>query len=175
LLEILKKKQTTREIADALQKGGIESVSTNFIGIVHAVLSRARKTPNSSFVKLGAYWGLKDWYPKGIVSAAAAERPAKRKKKKTQKSSAKAGSTANSPTQKPQLVHNQPGLMARLGEYLKGSPGIQFTVEGLGEKYGMQTNAMAGILARLANKGAVEKLPDGKYRYPIEHSVAAVQ
>ena len=75
--KIVKRKQTSREIADALLKGGIESTSNNFVSIVHAILDRARKSPNPTIVKLGTQWGLSGWYPKGILNNVAAANPSK--------------------------------------------------------------------------------------------------
>src|SRR5438552_9486563 len=61
-LEIVKKKQTSKEISDALQKGGMETNSKNFPQMVHSVLDRARKA-NTGIVKLDrSHWGLAAWY-----------------------------------------------------------------------------------------------------------------
>src|SRR5579863_6215867 len=49
-LQIVKRKMTTREIADALKKGGIESTSKSFPMIVHSILDRASKGPSSSIL-----------------------------------------------------------------------------------------------------------------------------
>ena len=88
-LEIVKKKQTTREIAEALQKGGMESTSKkNWFPIVHAAIVRAYKA--GGIVKVGNQWGLPGWYPKGIVAA----QPSRKRANKPRKASAKAGKQA---------------------------------------------------------------------------------
>jgi hypothetical protein len=84
-LEIVKKKQTSKEISEALQKGGMETNSRNFAQMVHSVLDRARKA-NSGIVKLDrSHWGLAAWYPAGLIrssGSASEKRPVSRKKPK---------------------------------------------------------------------------------------------
>src|ERR1700733_6023541 len=64
-LSIAKSKKTTREIADALRKGGMEKTSTNFENIVHAGVNRAMKN-TSAFLRVGKAWALPEWYPAGV-------------------------------------------------------------------------------------------------------------
>jgi len=177
LLEIVKRKLTTREIADALQRGGIESTSSNFIGIVHAVLNRARRTPNTAIVKLGSHWGLKDWYPKGIISAAAPATAKKKKKKAATKSAQGSGSNPSSEPQakKPQLVRSKikPGIL--IAHFLSTNPGKEFSAEELATRFSMNTKVAQMVLGKLISQGKVEKTSTGKYRCPIEHPIAAAQ
>src|SRR5438067_1301016 len=62
-LSMVKKKQTSAEIAEALKKGGLESTSKNFVQMVHSGLDRARLLrKNSPIVKFDrSHWGLKSW------------------------------------------------------------------------------------------------------------------
>src|SRR3984957_13537813 len=61
-LQIVKRKMTTREIAEALKKGGIESTARNFPGQVHSILIRASKPSDSPIMKLDrSFWGLAEW------------------------------------------------------------------------------------------------------------------
>ncbi len=57
-LEMMKRPQTTRKIADALEKGGILHQSKNFTATVHTSMSR-----DSKVVRVGDGWGLAAWYP----------------------------------------------------------------------------------------------------------------
>ena len=62
-LRIAKRPQTTQEIAEALQKGGVHSTSGNFVNTVYTGLTR-----NEKVVRLGrGKWSLKEWHP-GIRS-----------------------------------------------------------------------------------------------------------
>jgi hypothetical protein len=82
-LEIVKKKQTAKQIMDGLVKGGMESSRPkSFLKTVHSALTRARQAPNPPFVKVGMQWGLTSWFPKGISSGVS---PTKRGKKKAPK------------------------------------------------------------------------------------------
>jgi hypothetical protein len=70
-LAIVKRKQTSREIAEGLKKGGIESKSKSFNAQVHSILDRARKAGTGIFVKLDGHWGLAEWYPSALRAGAA--------------------------------------------------------------------------------------------------------
>jgi hypothetical protein len=169
LLAMLKKKQTTQEIADALLRGGMESTSNDFLSVVTAGLYRARKMPNSPIVKLGNHWGLKEWYPKGIVSANFAEQTKKRPKKKARKASKTASSAGDSqaPTQKV-------ATMAKIIDTIKTSSSGVLSKQDLAERFSMNPNGMAGLLTRLVNRGDLEETPHGGYRLPT-HASAVVQ
>lgn len=85
-LEIVKKKQTAKQIMDGLLKGGMESSRPkSFLKTVHSALTRARQAPNPPFVKVGMQWGLTSWFPKGISNGSA---PKKKVKKNAHKSKA---------------------------------------------------------------------------------------
>jgi hypothetical protein len=102
-LEIVKKKQTAKEIMDGLVKGGMEtSNSKSFLKTVHAALTRARQSPNPPFVKVGLQWGLTPWFPKGISSGVS---PTKKGKKKAKQNRAAAKSV--SPNTKP-IINSAP-------------------------------------------------------------------
>jgi hypothetical protein len=65
-LQIMKRKATTKEVAEALKRGGMESTSSKFQNIVHAVLNRYWKS-GGDIVKLDkSTWGLAAWYPSGV-------------------------------------------------------------------------------------------------------------
>jgi hypothetical protein len=64
-LGLVRKKQTTREITEALKVGGIESKAKKFAGNVSAVLFRLAR-PGGGIVKIQDAWGLAEWYPAGF-------------------------------------------------------------------------------------------------------------
>lgn len=63
-LKMVKKPQTTKEIAEALEKGGMLHGSGDFIQTVGSVINRRSKAADSEVanVKRGV-WGLSEWYP----------------------------------------------------------------------------------------------------------------
>jgi hypothetical protein len=167
-LEIVKKKQTASEIADALQKGGMESTSSDFLGVVKAGLNRARKLPLSPLVKLGAHWGLKSWYPKGIISGIAA--PSKKPKKK-QRKTAKAPDSKTSepaaikhPAVKPGWELTASGAKDKILEMLTINPHADFLARELAKEFGQDIRQTHLILANLVRARKIEKTGDGKYR-----------
>lgn len=157
-LEIVKKKQTSREIAEALQKGGMESTSGNFIGIVHAVLDRARKAKNASIVKLGTQWGLAGWYPKGILNNTGAGMPAKKAKKKAKKAAKASMPDAPKalPSSTPAREAAEPKVRAidRALQYLQSKPHDEHSLAEIARHLGMGekgTRLTLGLVVKAGN------------------------
>jgi len=173
-LEIVKKKQTTREIADALQKGGMESTSKDFPGIVLAVLGRARKAPKSAIVKVGNQWGLATWYPKG-VGVVAPNAPKKRGKKKQQKiakaTGQKPGSKAETkpaPAAQPvPITEKKKGAGEQIMEMLQSKPALEFTPQQIAQQVGKPVSITHLMLANLVRARKAEKTPRATYRLAI--------
>jgi len=168
-LEIVKKKQTSREIALALKKGGMETSSGNFIGIVHAVLDRSRKSPNAAIVKLGTQWGLAGWYPKGILTnAAAAASPSKKKTKKAKKVVPKAAAPNAPPEAGPAPEENPESLIF---EYAKQHLGGVIDYKQVADTLpGTHPKVVALLMGKMAKKHGWNKTTDGGY-----HIVGKVQ
>ena len=59
-LKIVGKPQKSRKIAEALENGGYQHESKNFVSTVTTVLFRKSKS-NGPFVKLNDGWGLPEW------------------------------------------------------------------------------------------------------------------
>lgn len=181
LLEISKKKLTTREIAEGLRKGGVETTSSDFPGIVHAVLKRARKAPNSSIVRVGSHWGLKEWWPKGIVSSGAPAKPQKKRKKKPAKTgkTAEASGTAPAvPKTTPQPKNSRqsaPNATKQMEMLLRSEPKAEFSAEDMAANYSLHLRVAMMLLGKLIKEGRAEKTEAGKYRYPATRQAAVVQ
>jgi len=79
-LEITKKKQKTRAICDAIQKGGIETGAKNFLSNVYTTLLR-----NKDFMRLGSYWALAEWYPTKVPAGKPTKKAKRSKRARTQK------------------------------------------------------------------------------------------
>ncbi|HEX4784725.1 MAG TPA: hypothetical protein VH350_10305 [Candidatus Sulfotelmatobacter sp.] len=176
-LEIIKKKQTSREIADALQKGGMETNSKNFPQMVHSVLDRASKA-NSGIVKLDrSHWGLATWYPASLRSAGKYQgRVAGRKKPRKGKVAAKAG--------KPPLLLAGPSAAPaakakaneRAVEYLQTQPHAEHSLEAVGQHLGMGIKGARLILGKLVKAGTVRMSAPGMYTVaPFRPTVARLE
>ena len=83
-LTIAKHKQTVKEIADALERGGLHHVSANFPATVATMISRYAKT-DPEVISVGrSEWALASWY--GNRRPKAVEPPTKKRKGKAKAS-----------------------------------------------------------------------------------------
>jgi hypothetical protein len=174
-LEIVKKKQTSKEIAEALLKGGMESTSKNFPSIVHAILDRARKAKNPALVKVDkSNWGLTGWWPKGIGSANGTQPKKSPKKKAAKKAKAEGKSAASPPAHQsaPTIVpkDNSPkeanSNAKRIMDVLRAKPGLELGLDAIAQQTGMTVRyvgLMVGNFIRGKNP-KIEKTSSGKYR-----------
>lgn len=160
-LSIVKRKQTTREIADALRKGGMETTSANFEGIVAAGIHRASKK-DGEIVKVGRAWALAAWYPSGIRAAAAKEtRKARKPRKARTQKSAKIAAKPAAPHAESNGQKNTP---ERIAELLRSNPTKVYTPQEVSQGLGIETRTAALNLGRLASRKLAEKVDSGKYR-----------
>lgn len=171
-LEILKQKQSTRQISEALVRGGMETTSKNFTSIVHAVINRARKAPNSDFVRIGSNWGLSSWYKglpvTGTPSKGRTKKKAKKAKPKQQsKSEAEVTPVVSPPAPSWTPPPAQPGIEQRVIEHMKGSPNAEFSVENLEQALGIKRQTLNMMLGRFVTKNKIEKTPLG---YKLVHA-----
>lgn len=91
-LEMVKRKQSTQEIADALERGGLPHTSTNFTNTVGTMMNRlAKADPDIARVGRGE-WGLAAWY--GNRRPKPPEPPKKRRSKKRKKAEPDAESSS---------------------------------------------------------------------------------
>lgn len=174
-LEIVKKKQTSREIAEALLKGGTESTSSNFVGIVHAVLGRARKSPDSAFVRIGNQWGLTSWYPKGILSAAAAGqgKASKKKRNKAKGVVPRAKDEKTSATAAPVQMLPTGKANERALSFIRSKPDAEHSLADIAKHLGMGERGARLILGKLVKNGAIRMSAPGTYTIVPFRSAAA--
>lgn len=63
-LKMARKPQSTREIADALERGGMTHTSQDFTQTVGSVINRRSQAIDSEIVNVKrGVWGLAEWYP----------------------------------------------------------------------------------------------------------------
>ena len=148
-LQIVKRKSTSRDIAEALRRGGMESTSSNFQGIVHAVLDRARKS-GGEIVKLDrSHWGLAEWYPAGVRTTGQEKRP-RGKKRGPKKSRAP-------------KAHPAAGIQAEIEKIF--ATGEAFSSEDVAMMLSARIQTVALICAKLVRHGQLEKREDGKFKF----------
>jgi hypothetical protein len=163
-LSIAKSKKTTREIADALRKGGMETSSTNFENIVHAGLTRTMKSAGA-FLRVGKSWALPEWYPAGVRSAAVNE---KRKPRKAKRRNTERRDSAMQilPAKAEQVMaegHHPAKLWERAVAFLKEHPNQEFTSLQLSEKFGIHAKVISMTLARPVKDGLIKMSAPGTY------------
>lgn len=155
-LELMRKKQTAREIAEGLKKGGMESKSKFFEKIVYATLDRLKKT--REVVKIRSEWGLPQWYP-ALMRASISDNGQPSKWLRT------AGSRKDQKTIARRIREmSKEGPSSSINRFLKESPGPHSSEEIQSSSGIKSIQVVTMLLGQLAKKGEVEKTADGKYR-----------
>ena len=163
-LAIVKKKQTSREIAEALKRGGMESTSKNFFGNVHSILDRARKQ-NTGIVKLDrSHWGLAEWYPAGLRSTGLPDKRIGRKKWKN-KNKASSGPVAES--RGPRTKANELAI-----EILESKKTGECSLEDMALHLGMGVKGARLILGKMVKAGKLQMSAPGMYKIARPQLVA---
>lgn len=162
-LSIVRAKQTTREIAEAMLKGGMETTSSNFENIVGAGIHRASKK-DGEIVKVGRAWALAAWYPSGIRAATAkGTRKARKALMSRKQKSVKAKiAVASQQSSTESNGHSKP--QERIAEFLRSNPTKIYTPREVSQELGIEINPTLLTLGRLAAKKVAEKIESGKYR-----------
>ena len=160
-LEIVKKKQTSKEIALALLKGGMETASKDFPSIVHAILDRARKGNNPALVKIGTQWGLANWYP-NLTPSTNGHKPAKKKSTASKKKIAANAAVTTTREQNKPNAKPVGATTKQISDVLK--PGVEFTLHEIAKAAGIELQKVNLVMGNLQRGGKVEKTPGGKYR-----------
>jgi len=147
-LAIVKSKQTSRDIATALLKGGIESRSKSFSTQVHSILDRASKS-GSGIVKLDrSHWGLVEWYPAGVRAGLSQEKRVGRGKRRKAKQS--------------QPVAPGLGAQERIISFLHGKGYV--SPKDIADRTNLKIQTTHLVLGKLVNSKQVDKSPDGHYK-----------
>jgi hypothetical protein len=156
-LQIMRRKATGAEIAEALQKGGIETTSKDFPQMVLSGLYRAVKPTNAEILKIGrSHWALKEWYPAGVRSNATQEkrhvRKKARKRKVTSKTSAPALTAGTS-------LANAPAVQGTVSEralaYLHSKKHDEYSLEAIAAHVGIGVKGARMMLGKLRKAGKV--------------------
>ncbi len=153
-LSLIKRNQTTREIAAALQAGGMESTSKNFTEMVGTVLYQIMKKAGGAILRIGDAWGLAEWYPAGFRSSN--QEPNKGKKKRIRR-------VINKATVRRVIEQTAPGLKTpgpqdRIATLLWESPDKQFGVSEIASELKIHPKAAVLFLGKLEKKKSVKKI-----------------
>lgn len=164
-LQITKRKMKTREIVDALLKGGIETTAkTSFPSIVHSILMRAVRS-GGGIVKLDkAHWGLAEWYPAALRGAATPKRTVTRKRQKATTQKAKgvaARQTSEAGKQVPLPIAPKTTVPQKIWEAIRNK---EMSPKEVASEIGIKANVAAMLLAGMISKKWAEKTASGKYR-----------
>ena len=156
-LSLVKRKATTREIAQALLKGGMEtSGKGSFETIVGSALYRVRN--QGDIVRVKGAWGLSEWWPAGIRSAAGQEKSKARKAKKTSRKKPKISMLHDEISSTASTSDAPQKLWDRILQTLREHPNKEFTKAYLAASLGVALKTVAPALARLVKKGSI-KMP----------------
>jgi hypothetical protein len=150
-LQIMKRKATTREIAEALRRGGMESTSNNFNGIVHAVINRYWKG-GGDIIKLDkSTWGLAAWYPSGVRATVPEKRPTGKKR----------GPKAKATKRAKEPAEPKRGLEQQIEAMLLSDRSKVFSVLQIAQTLGVKTHGLPLTLGRMVKKNKAERTGDG--------------
>jgi len=155
-LEMIRKKQTTKEIADALLAGGLETTSITFQGNVNTILLRASKA-TGEIVRVGNAWGLAAWYHPGLrVANGGGAKPAKKAARKRAKTAAK---KTKSSAPRADSAEKGQSMDARI----LAAVTTPKTAKDLSDSLGIKIQTTHLILGKLVKRGEVRRQEDGKY------------
>lgn len=181
------KKKTNKEIAEALNDGGVETNADNFENTVASALFKLKKSGKVLRFKDG--WGLAANYPAHIRGAAGAtanvagkkagsKKKGQRKAKKTEVTQDASATATKAPTLIHPLSPAPESAQARIVRLLQDKPNAEFSPEDVaGALPDIKRNVIALILGRLTDerRKVAERTTSGKYRIlcPSTHQVAA--
>lgn len=162
-LQIVKRKLTSREVAEFLKKGGIETAAKNFPTQVHSILTRAAKSHTSPILKLDrSHWGLADWYPAGVRSSAVGTDKRTTKTKKARKARPKNVSKVQSVDRK--APAGEGGVQERILQQLRAKPDAALAPAEIAAALGVRVQTIHFVLGKLAFRKQAERTTEGKYK-----------
>jgi|SRR5208282_4440468 len=157
-LQITKKKMTTREIAEALKKGGLETTAkTSFPAIVHSILMRAVRAGGDIMKLDRSHWGLAEWYPASMRASASPNRANGKKHRRKAK-------VAKEKSEAPKHSEAETGTVPEKIWEVLNKPGVELSAQEIAQKVGTKSNVAAMLLGQLIRQECAEKTANGKYR-----------
>jgi hypothetical protein len=152
-LSAVKKKQKTRQIVEALKRGGIESTSDNFGNIVYNALDRMRSI-SGEIAKVDKEWGLSEWYHFGMRSGTPLKRATKNARTKKQKR----------PRSRENRTPSEEGLPSRIENFLASTPESSYTPTEIATALSVKPISVNVRLKRMLDRSRIAKVGPGQYR-----------
>ncbi len=168
-LATVKKKQTTKEIADALLEGGMETNAKNFEITVGTGLYRVSKK-TGEFVRLkGGAWGLAEWYPSAMRASPEKRENRKGKSKKPKRKPRRPRESTEMPVAEKtesravEEGHHPAKLSERAIAFINKHPNEEFTAKQLSERFGIHIKVISMTMARPVKQGLIRMSAPGTY------------
>ena len=166
-LSAARKKKTIKEIALALKEGGVESTSDSFENVVTGAINRLKISGEVLRFKDG--WGLPEWYPAHIRSAApTGKRRQKKGKKRGQNNTTKLPAPASTHT-----TPTQGKASERIIELLRTKPEREHSSAEIATHLGVAVPVVSMVLGQLRKSGKVKISAPGMYAIARPQLVAA--
>jgi hypothetical protein len=163
-LSTIRKKQTNKEIAQALRDGGLESAG-DFGNYITSALFRLKK--EGTVLRFDDGWGLSEWYNEAFrtkLGASNNNKTVKRGKAKRKKPAKKEPAAQASAPAPPVGASTQPlGIDNRLTQFLRVHAPDGFAVKDLAAALAAQAGVVNFSLVRLMKKGDARRGEDGRY------------
>jgi hypothetical protein len=169
-LTAARRKQTNKEIAQALRDGGLESMGS-IDNLVTNSLFRLKQ--DSVVLRFDDGWGLAEWYPESFrtrVAEKTANGGKKKKKGATRKAKtatvAKPSSTPKAAPAAPPAPAGPPakeGIQVKIEDCFAAHSGTALSTLEIAEGLGMRIQTVSLICAKLAHNGKIKKTPEGKF------------
>ncbi len=162
-LSMIKKKQTTREIAEALRRGGMETTSSKFEQIVHAVLDRSKKA-SGEFVRVGNAWALATWYPATMRASSSQQDQKINKKRKKAKKAKRSAPKDPIATGKPAESKTDDEIQRpsdRIVIFLTRNPQTHYSATDISSA--LKINGIQLFLGKLVKAGRIHKTAEGTF------------
>jgi hypothetical protein len=116
-LNLVKRKQTTKQIGEALERGGFPHQSKTFYSTVYTALQRLEEQEGGDIARIGSEWAIASWYPAH----------AKRSKSATEKTQESAREAATRLRQLPRGKRKK--ALRKIAAALKQFPAVAETKE----------------------------------------------
>jgi hypothetical protein len=157
-LSAMKKKQTIKELATALQEQGMESTAASFESVVTGALNRLKNSGEVLRFKEG--WGLSSWYPEAFRARLSGEPKTRKSTKK--KRATKAPSKTVEQTER--MDEPKEGLEWRIRASLDLASGGLSPAQ-IAKQLEFSQGAISLALGRMAKKGLAIKDVHGLYHH----------
>lgn len=157
-LSAVKKRQTNKQITDALKEHGVASTG-KLEQVVTGSLNRMR---GKEVLRFDDGWGLTSWYPdtfrSKITEGSSKVAKTGKAKRKSKKQSAAAPTPAKSEPVK------TVGTQERILQLLRSKPNTEFSSQDVTNQLSLRPQTAPFVLGKLEYKKLIEKTASGKFR-----------